>query len=548
MKEVIEKIEYGLYARKSSEQEDRQVLSIGSQVNEMTEIAKRSNLVFGEPYTEAHSAKAPGRPVFNRLFDDIEAGKIQGIIAWSPDRLSRNPMDAGRIIYLLDIGKLKEVVTSGQVFRNTPNDKFLLNLLCIQAKYDNDNKGVSVKRGLKAKTEMGIMPAPALTGYMNDKYAEKGNKTILPDLERFDLVRKMFDLMLTGSYNPVQVLRIANEDWGFRTKKGKKLAKSTFYRMLTLPFYYGIFEYPMRSGNWVKGIHKPMITEEEYDRIQILLGRKGRPRPKAHIFDFTGMMRCGECGAMITAEEKIKRQKNGNVHQYIYYHCTKKINRNCTQGSIEAKELKKQIVKEIEDLKIPPEFHEFALKWFRESNGKDAADRMTILSSQQKEYTRVVQRIDGLIDMRAAQEISAEQFSEKKIPLLKDKARLEGLLANTGRMVEKSLENADEMLTFVEDAKFKFETGGLEARKRILATLGSNLILKNRKLTIDMDNTLVPMKNTARAVATIHKKLEPLKKQMKQGDFERLYAKNPRVLGGRDSNPDKRLQRALSYH
>ena len=229
MEHPSSKIQYLLYARKSSESEDRQVLSIDSQIKEMSETAKRDGRELIAVRTEAQSAKAPGRSVFNQVMDEIEQGKVQGIVVWNPDRLSRNSVDTGRLIYLFDLGKLQEVVTPSQVFRNTPNDKFLLSLLCSQAKLDNDNKGINVKRGLKAKAERGIYPAPAPLGYLNDKYAERGNKTIKPDPERFNLVRKMFDLMLTGSYSPLRILKIATEEWGLRTPNSKKLARSNIY-------------------------------------------------------------------------------------------------------------------------------------------------------------------------------------------------------------------------------------------------------------------------------------------------------------------------------
>src|SRR3989338_2251419 len=149
-----------------------------------------------------------------------------------------------------------------------------------------------------------------------------------------------------------------------------------------------------------------MITEEQFDLIQSVLGKKGKQRPKTHIFAFTGLMRCGECGAMITCEEKIKRQKNGNVHRYIYYHCTKRINPECTQGSIEQTELAKQILKILGSLKIPQEFHEWGLKCVKRENQKESQDRSMILTQQQKAYNTCLEQIDERIDMRAAKEIT----------------------------------------------------------------------------------------------------------------------------------------------
>lgn len=528
------KIKYILYARKSTESEDRQVLSIDSQMNEMKQVAEHNGREVSTVKTEARSAKAPGRLVFNEMLDEIETGKAQGIIVWNPDRLSRNSVDTGRLIYLFDLGKLQEVVTPTQVFRNTPSDKFLLSLLCSQAKLDNDNKGLNVKRGLKAKAERGAYPAPAPLGYVNDKYAEQGHKTIKPDPERFDLVRKMFDLMLTGNYNPPKILKIANEEWGLRMPDGRKLSRSTLYYLFTRPFYYGMFEYPVGSGIWYRGSHKPLITTEEYDRIQVLLGREGKPRPKNHVFAFTGMMRCGECGCVITAEEKVKRQQNGNVHHYVYYHCTKRKDPGCSQKTIEVKRLEQQIQDVLASVEIPPEFHDWALKWFRKENEKEVQDRSATLTSQRRAYDACVRKIDTLIDMRAAGEITEEEFKQKKSRFTQEKMRLQELLNDMDRRVGRWLDTAERVFTFARDARKKFATGDFQIKKTILGTLGSNLILKGKKLTVDLEKSLLQLKNVAREVQKIHERLEPLKMPIPKTEIERLYARSPRILRALD--------------
>lgn len=236
-----------LYARKSSEQEDRQILSVDSQLNELKELAVKNHLNIIETLTESYSAKAPGRPIFNKMIQSIEQGKADAILSWHPDRLSRNTVDSGWLIHLLDQGKLIEIATPSQSFRNTPNDKFLFNLLCSQAKLENDNKSVNVKRGLKAKAEQGWYPGPTSLGYLNNKFKEKGKKTIMIDDERAPLIRKVFDHVLSGK-RPLDVLDTANNEWGFKTPSGNHLTRTTFYRLLSDPFYCGEFEYP--RGSW----------------------------------------------------------------------------------------------------------------------------------------------------------------------------------------------------------------------------------------------------------------------------------------------------------
>ena len=542
---------YCIYSRKSTESEDRQVLSIDSQIDKTKEIASRLGVRIPEKdmLSESKSAKiTANRPKFREMADRIESGDLNGIIVWHPDRLSRNAIDSAILIDLMDREKLIEIVTPTQTFKNTPIDKFMFSLMCNQAKMENDKKGVDVKRGMEKKAKMGIFPNQAPFGYKNDKYAEKGNKTIESDTERLPLIRKMVDLMLTGNYTPIQIREIATNEWGFRTPKGKKVGRSTIYRFFTNTFYYGMYEYPLKSGIWYKGTHETIMTEEEYDKIQFLLGRKGRPRPKSHIFNFTGMMKCGECGASITAETKTKKQQNGNIHNYIYYHCTKRINPNCSQGCIEEKELKRQIIKEIDSLQIPPEFHSFAMKWFKKENEKETGSRNAIIKANEKAYKACLAKIDGLTDMRAGGELSAEEFAERKGKLLIEKKKLDDLFGETSKRVDRWLDTADEMLTFIENAKDKFETGTMETRRSILSTLGSDLILKDKILSIDIEKSLFPLKRVTKDVYAIKERLEPLNTIEKQKEFDALCEKNPRVLPGRDSNPDTMRQRHMSYH
>ena len=163
---------YFVYLRKSTESEDRQVLSIQSQKDEINKIIKENKLKVIEYIDESYSAKKPGRKKFNEMIERINKGEANSILTWHPNRLSRNSVDSGNVIYLLDQGKLNEIKTPSQIFKNDPNDKFLLSLFCGQAKLENDNKSVDVKRGMKKKAELGWFPGPARPGYVNEKYAE----------------------------------------------------------------------------------------------------------------------------------------------------------------------------------------------------------------------------------------------------------------------------------------------------------------------------------------------------------------------------------------
>lgn len=547
MKNIENKIKYFLYARKSSESEDRQVASIESQISELTKIAKNEGLKIVEVLSESQSAKAPGRPLFNKMIERIYNGEAQGIICWKLDRLARNPVDGGNISWMLQRGAIQHIQTHERDF--CPTD----NVLVMSVEFGMANQYIldlsqNTKRGLRTKAEKGWYPGPAPTGYLNSPYKNRGEREIIKDPKRFNLVKKMFSLMLTGSYNPLRILGIANKQWGFRTLNGKQIARSTIYRIFTNPFYHGNFEYPVGSNNWYQGKHEPMITESEYSRIQFLLGRKEKSKPKTHTFAFTGMIRCEECGAMVTAEEKIKRQKNGNTHQYVYYHCTKRKNPDCSQKCIEQKELEKQITKILERIEIPHSFYRWAIKQLEKENKEELKDRNLIIGNQRSAYDNCVKRIDKLIELRMDNEITQDEFLKKKSELLKEKERLNNLINDTDGRVTKSIEMAGAVFSFARDARRKFQAGTIEDKKQILLALGSNLFLKDKILTISIKKPLLLVEKVANEVNTINHRLEPLKKGQNERKMELLYSRSPRLLRGLDSNQDQILQGDLSYH
>ena len=254
----------------------------------------------------------------------IETGEADGILAWHPDRLARNSVDGGRIVYLLDQTSLRDLKFATFTFENNPQGKFMLAITFGYSKYYVDSLSENVKRGNRAKIERGWRPNMAPIGYRNDK----DTKTVVPDPDHFPIVRRIFDEMLTTTSSVEDITRIANEDWGYRTPKRKRigggpLGRSTLYHMLTNPFYTG---YILWGGQLYPGKHEPIVSIAEFDRVQQLLGRPSRPRPHRHEFAYTGTIRCGACQRMITAEHKVNRH---GTH-YLYYHCTRKRRPKCS--------------------------------------------------------------------------------------------------------------------------------------------------------------------------------------------------------------------------
>ncbi len=340
---ILAPIKYCLYARKSTESEERQILSIDSQIKEMLTIAQRENLNIVEIKRESHSSKEVGqRPIFNQMISEIREGKYNAILTWAPDRLSRNAGDLGSVVDLMDQKLLTEIRTHGQIFTNNPNEKFLLMILGSQAKLENDNKAVNVKRGLRTRCEMGWRPGVAPTGYLNEKYVDKKCQCRL-DPKRAPFIKQMFE-------------KVGNEQWsgrktymwlrdiGFKTKTGKPLNLGNVYLLLRNTFYYGEFEYPVGSGNWYQGKHTPIISKELFDKVQESLNENFIPKTESKEFAFTKLIKCGYCGSGICADEKFKKLKDGGVNRHVYYFCSKGRNTDCKNPAINEPDLIDELV------------------------------------------------------------------------------------------------------------------------------------------------------------------------------------------------------------
>ena len=348
------KIKYCLYARRSTESDERQILSIDSQVKEMLQIAERENLEVVDIRRESKSAKDSGnRPVFKELLVDISQERFNAILTWAPDRLSRNAGDLGSLVDLMDEKKLMSIRTYGQTFSNSPNEKFLLMILCSQAKLENDNRGINVKRGLRTRCEMGLWPTCPPTGYFKEKRMDRKGECII-DPDRGPVIKEIFEKVAYEKWSGRRIYNWLKFDLNFRTELGKKhLSLGNIYRMLENPFYHGTFEFPRGSGNWYQGKYKPIISKRLFDLVQEQMKNQTLvPRNENIEFAFTKLMICGLCGSGISATEKFKKLKNGGHNCHIYYGCTKAKNKNCKCGYLNENELIKQFKELIDKVDI----------------------------------------------------------------------------------------------------------------------------------------------------------------------------------------------------
>lgn len=470
-------MKYFLYCRKSSEAEDRQVLSIESQRREIERLLQAlPGAEVVEIIEESKSAMTPGRPRFDAMVARIEKGEAEGIATWAPDRLARNSIDGGRLIYLLDRGVLKDLKFSTYTFENNSQGKFMLQIMFGQSKYYSDALSENVKRGNRTKRENGWHPGKAPIGYLNDPIT----RTIVADPERFPLVRRMFELAMAG-VPPKRIALLARENWGLTSvrggRAGRPLALPTIYKVLRNRFYLGELTFDERR---LPGRHRAMVTSAEFERVQARVGHPDRPRPSRHVFAYTGLIRCGGCGGMITAEHKT----NAYGSRYVYYRCVKRpFGPRCQERSVEVRDLEAQIVAFLSNLAVP----EGLADWARDRLGRSAVGQAA------------AQRERGLLSDKALKDIEDEtrELTSLRLRRLIDDTEFsferERLQTRQTKLVQERQVSADpeqvirlldSVVSFSKQAVERFSNGDPTTRRKILELVGSDFCLRGKKLSI----------------------------------------------------------------
>lgn len=538
---------YIIYCRKSSESEDKQILSLPAQERELREYAIKHGLTVVGVVSESKSAFKVGREQYDVMLQRISSGEANSILTWQANRIARNSKDGGDFIYLMDEDKIQELKTPYKTFTNSPDDKFFLALEFGIAKKDSDEKSKNVKRGnrekfLNRREWLGM----AKLGFLNycDPYTKQ--KKIVTDKERLPLLQKAIKLFLTGSYTAMEVLDKLNHEWGFRTRKtkrqgGKPMCPSAFYKFLSDSFYFGLM---VRREGEVMGTHQTIMTKEEFDRIQIMLGRHGRHSFTKHEFPYKGVLRCGECQASITAEHKwqiicpdcktkfnrgkttiqcpnckkfIDTMKNYKLLHYVYYHCTKRAHPDCSQGSITIKKLEEQIDTELKKFEISEQFRDWAIKHLNQLNNKEVGDREIVRNNFKEAYEDCVKKLDNLLKLKISPQnihgevIFEEEYVRQRKELLTEKEDLLAKITDTNQRMNNWYELTEKTFNFACYARYWFAHGDLKTKTSILAALGSNITLKDKKLSIDGHKPFFLVEQCLSSVKAEIPKFEPTK-------------------------------------
>ena len=453
-----------IYARKSTDDVARQIRSIPDQLAELRELAQKENLTVVDVLVEKQTAKMPGRPIFNEMLDRIEKGDASGILAWHPDRLARNSLDGGRIIYLVDTGKIADMRFPTYWFEPTSQGKFMLAIAFGQSKYYVDNLSENIRRGIRQKLHNGIWPHIAPLGYLNDKVS----RMIVPDPERAPMVRKAFELHATGTYTLDRLHQTVNA-LGLTNRSGKPLSRSQYHRLLQNPIYYGVIA--VKEEHY-SGKHEPLITKDLFDTVQAVMNRKSKPKaPELKPYLYRGMFRCGECGCFITAET----QKGHN-----YLRCTKRVKKDCSQRFVREEIVSEQVTRFIQLVSLPAATADWMITELQaeQARGKDTLKQS--IESVRSQIEQADAKLNRLMAAYLDTTVSLEEFRQAKNQIIDDKRRLEDQIVTLEKNGGNWFEPAIRFINAAKQASILAQTGSPQEKRDFLRKNGSNLKIEDR--------------------------------------------------------------------
>ena len=483
---------YALYARKSQEDEGRQQQSIDDQIASMREVAQWQGVLIQITLTEEKSAKEPyQRPIFDQLIQKVQGGEIDSLLCYHVNRLARNMVEGGLLQHLLTKGQLKEIRTHTEVFRSGDN---ILPFILQAALHPAGGHVHAVQpRSLQHRAAR-----PRLQGGEGRLPAARARRLRQQPLRAyhrgrspcFPLIRKAWDLMLSGSYSLEQLTRVMNEQWGYTTRKARKIGgapigKSSLHRLFTSVFYTGFF---LHNGELFEGSHPAMISFDEFEAVQKLLRRHGYTRPKTREFAFTGLIVCARCGRQVTAEHKRGGHRSGN---YIYYHCANY--RQCGGKAVRQEVLEAQIDAQLQSVAISPQYRSLALEVIERTYAEESAKDQAQYAQYHRALEEAQQRLSRLIKMAMRDMISEAEFALEKKEVQAEINTLKKASVQAETQLQRARDGALEVAKFVTSAPVEFRSGTTQHKREIAGKLGVVYRLHDDGLETELHPLLVPL-------------------------------------------------------
>ena len=487
------KPKYFLYARKSTEPDDKQVMSIPAQLVELREFASRENLEILEEFQESKSAKSPGREVFGKMMMRLERGEANGVIAWHPDRLARNSIDGGRIIYAVDTSRIISLRFPTFWFEPTPQGLFMLQVAFGQSKYYSDNLAENTRRGMRQKLRRGEWLTKAPFGYVNNPKT----RNIEPDEVKSRIIVKAFEEYAKGSYTLISMAQFLS-DHGVTTKAGTPLGKASVKRILTNRAYLGLTKH---RDEYFPGSFAPILSSARFEAVQKVLASREhkRRRQQKHDFPFTNLFRCAECGGMFTAQWCTG--KSGG--RYRYYRCTKKKG-NCGAKYLREDLLASQIKERLQTISLPDRYTGWMLNKIEEWEREEITASGSEIQNLSSEIKAAEERMDKLVSTYLDGDIPKESYLKRKDALMRSSAALQEKKKDFERGRKNWVEPLREWILDTKQALVLGSSDDLHEISDFVRKVGTNPVIQCKSMHF---RASPPSENTARKRAEMHRAL-----------------------------------------
>lgn len=487
-----------IYARVSSKEQEETGYSLPAQEKLLKEYALRKGFEIAKIFSVSESASGKHqRKVFAEMLDYVRKNNIKIIVCEKVDRLTRNLRDGVKINEWMNEDPEREIhfVKEGCVLTrdSRSHEKFIWNIKVSVAQFYTDNLSEEVKKGQMEKIRQGWLPTKPPLGYKT--VGEKGHKIHVIDEEKAPLIRKMFELYATGNYSLKKLVQIMYEE-GLRTRSGNKLCKSRLAKLLSDPFYYGGIRW---NGQIYQGKQEPLISKELFERVQMILKRKATPKYRKHFPLFRGLIKCDECGGLITWE----------THKGHWYgHCNHY--RNCSQKAwVRQEKIEEQLLPYFEKITIRnPRIAEWIKKALKESHQDEIEYHNKAIEELNRRYEQIQRRLNILYDDKLDGKITSDFYEQKFNQYTQEKEEIVVSIEKHSRAQTEYFELGVNILELSQKAKEIYQKATIEQKRTLLGLVFSSLRLNEGKLKVSFSK---PFEILANSVEITNKIFEPQK-------------------------------------
>ncbi|MEJ0091343.1 MAG: recombinase family protein [Limisphaerales bacterium] len=402
-----------IYVRVSSI-DQTQGTSLDNQERACREYAEKNGIEVVRAFIEkGESATAANRTEFLKALDFCRKsrGELKYFIVWKIDRFARNTTDHFSVrAKLTQYGVVLQSVT--EPITQDHMGKLMETFLAGYAEFENEVRKQRCTGGMQGRLREGVWCWWPPIGYTHSKRLKDRRKTTpdIADEERFFLIQKGLRLYQAGNHS-ITALAVESRQWGLTTRTGKPMSKQLWEKILKDKFYAGVLVDPW-TGEEHRGLHKQMISRDEFDQIQKVKKGKSSSSTGHRLsmnpdFPLRGFVRC-ECHQPFTASWSRGRSK-----RYASYHCH---NKKCVHfgRSVPKDALENKFFNFLQDVCPSTEFLEFFKQTVVQTYEQQLASDELETEFYQRERVKLEKRLRELLEIRINGEISRQEYKDLK--------------------------------------------------------------------------------------------------------------------------------------